>query len=273
MLRTFDAALAYAAKHGLQALIVSERGSIAVETYDNGCTQVSPHALYSGAKSFWGTAALCSVEDGLIDLDAPVVSHIPEFKDDIRRTITPRMLLTMTAGYGFGGLGSAVPTYEKALGIPLKDVPGERFTYSGIPFQVFGAFFSRVLGSETPQAYLTRRILQPAGVEIATWRSLKDGNQPLPTGAAMQARQWLSYGAFILANRTRFAQAFRGTNANVRYGLGWWLTPPGLSDDVFYASGSGGQALYVIPARELIVAHFSQSTSYKHDAFLKRLLA
>ena len=54
------------------------------------------------------------------------------------------MLLDLTAGYGFGGLGSAVPTYARALDI-LENTPGSTFTYGGIPLQVFGAFLTERL--------------------------------------------------------------------------------------------------------------------------------
>ncbi len=270
----FDAGLAYARKHSLHALLVATRDEMLLETYESGFRADLPHPLYSGTKSFWGTAALCAVKDKLFDLDEAVARIIPEFKGDIRKSITPRMLLSMTAGYGFGGLGASVPTYEKALTIPLKNRPGEAFTYSGIPLQVFGAFFARILEphGETPHEYLKRRVLDPAGVTIDEWRTLSDGNHPLPTGVQMRASQWLAYGRYMLQHHRANAEELHGTKANARYGLCWWLAPAGVPDDTFYASGSAGQGLYIIPSRDLIVVHFAKSTSYKHDGLLKKLL-
>lgn len=272
---TLDAAVEYARKHTLHALLIADDDELLYETYESGYRAAQPHPLFSGTKSFWGTAALHAVDDGLFDLDEPVTHAIPEFKNDIRRAITPHMLLTMTAGYGFGGLGSAVPTYDKAIATPLKNRPGETFTYGGIPLQVFGAFFSRVLESrgETPHDYLKRRVLDPASVRIDEWRTLKDGTHPLPTGVKMRASEWLAYGRYILKHVRKNAAALHGSTANPRYGLCWWLAPPGVPDDVFYASGSAGQGLYIIPSRCLVVVHFAKSTSYKHDAFLKKLLS
>lgn len=259
-----DEATAYVRKHAPHAFLVSHSDDVLLEEYADGYDSERAHALYSGTKSFWGTAAVYAACDGIIDLDEPV-----------RNGYTMRMLLSMTAGYGFGGLGSAVPAYEIALQIPLKAEPGTRFTYSGIPLQVFGEAFARALqpNGETPHDYLRRRVLTPAGVDIASWRSLRDGTHPLPTGASTTARSWLAYGRYMLAHHEFYADALRGTAANPRYGLCWWLAPPGLTPELFYASGSGGQALYVIPSRELVVVHFSKSTSYKHEAFLKRLLS
>ncbi|MBV8637470.1 MAG: beta-lactamase family protein [Candidatus Eremiobacteraeota bacterium] len=269
-----DAAASYARKHTLHALVVATANDILYETYESGYTADTPHAIYSGTKSFWGTAALCAVKDKLFELDEPVVRVIPEFAGDIRRAVTPRMLLSMTAGYGFGGLGASVPTYEKVLTVPLKNRPGETFTYGGIPLQVFGAFFARVLQphEETPHSYLQRRVLDHAHVGIDEWRTLSDGTHPLPTGVQLHATEWLAYGRYMLRHVRENAEALHGSQANVRYGLGWWLAPAGVPDDTFYASGSAGQGLYVIPSRDLVVVHFAKSTSYKHDVLLKRLL-
>jgi len=270
-----DAALAYASKHEPHALLVQTGSDLRLEFYAAGYSASKPHPLYSGAKSFWGIAALEAQREGLISLDEPVTSRLPEFAGDARRSITPRMLLQMTAGYGFGGLGNAVPTYDRVLDIQLKNPPAATFTYGGIPLQVFGAYFSRALASLglTPHTFLRERVLEKAGVEIATWRELSDGTHPLPTGAQLTARAWLNYGRYVLGRREDFAEAFRAAAQNERYGLGWWLAPAGTPADCFYASGAAGQGLYVIPSADTVVVRFGKSTSYKHDVFLKRLLA
>ncbi len=267
-------AVAYHERHKPQALVISRAGEIEVEKYDDGFSAGKPHALYSGTKSFWGPLAIVAQREGLLELDEPVGSTFTSWQDDpVKRQVTIRRLLTLTAGIGFGGLGNAVPLYEKALAVQLKDRPGERFTYGGIPLQIFGAVLSEKLKARklTPHEYFQAKILQPAGVEIASWRKLADGSHPLPTGAFLTARNWLAYGQYVLARRDEFAECFKGTAANPRYGLCWWLAPPGAAPDTVYASGSGGQALYVLPSAGLVAVRFGGGGSFKHDAFLKRL--
>jgi CubicO group peptidase (beta-lactamase class C family) len=247
-----------------QALVISRGGTIVHESYSAGFDASMPHALYSGTKSFWGIATLEARADGLLDLD-----------EHVKGGITVRMLLNLTAGYAFGGLGSAVPTFEHALEIVPKNAPGSTFTYGGIPLQVFGAFFAERLRPRnmTPHGYLEERVLEPAGVTVASWRTLKDGTHPLPTGAFLRARDWLAYGTYVLARRERYADAFVGSERNARYGLAWWLTGPKLPPDIFYASGSGGQALYVIPSQDLVAVRFSDSGSPNHPATVRSVLA
>ncbi len=267
-----ESAAAYAAKHAPHALLVAHGERVLYEAYDDGYDAQRPHALYSGTKSFWGIAALAAEREGLIDLDEPIAAKLPACANDARSGVTPRMLLQMIAGYGFGGLGNTVPTYERALDIMLKEAPGSTFTYGGIPLQVFGAYFARALAHRdlTPHAYLAQTILVPARVEIGTWRTLKDGAHPLPTGAALTARAWLAYGRFVMRHRDAYAEAFIGSKPNPRYGLCWWLGAAGAPNDCVYASGSGGQAMYLVPSADLVIVHFGASASFKHETFLKR---
>ena len=208
---------------------------------------------------------------------------IPSWADGAKSSVTLRDLLQLTSGIGFGGLGSAVPEFDKALATELKDQPGEKFTYGGIPLQVFGAVLARKLASRglTPHAYLRERILDPLGFVVGSWRKLKDGTAPLPTGAFVAAREWLKLGLLVRDGGTwkktivpedALARCFAGSQPNPRYGLCWWLSPLADRPDIVYASGSGGQALYVIPSAGAVVVKFGDSGSYKHEAFLKRLL-
>lgn len=270
----FVDALDYAERHELHALLVERAGSLEIEAYGSGYNATRPHPLYSGTKSFWGVAAVLAERDGLLSLDERVCDTIADWKqDEAKSLVTLRMLLNLTAGFGFGGLGSSVPSYAAALAMPLRSQPGSRFTYGGIPLQVFGAVLARKLASRnlTPHDYLSARILAPASVTVTSWKTLPDGTKPLPTGAAMTARNWLAYGRWVAQRHRELAACFQGTDANSRYGLGWWLGTKTAPPDLFYASGSGGQALYIDPAQSLIVVHLGRSSSYKHDAFLSRL--
>jgi CubicO group peptidase (beta-lactamase class C family) len=277
--------LAYAERHALQALVVDVAGEIVFEQYAGGYDAGKPHALYSGTKSFWGVAAVAAADDGLLELDEPVANTFPAWAADARkRRVTLRELLALTSGIGFGGLGNAVPTYERALEVEIKDEPGERFTYGGIPLQIFGAVLAAKLAPRggTPHDYLRSRILEPIDVTVSSWRTLRDGTQPLPTGAFMTAREWLSYGRFILADgewngaavvaSQSVARCFVGSAPNPHYGLGWHLRPKAGAGDVVYGSGAGGQALYVVPSERAVIVKFGASSSYDHIAFLKRLL-
>lgn len=279
-----EAAAAYAERHALHALLVQRGGDVVFERYAGGYDADKPHALYSGTKSFWGVLAVAAQHDGLLDVDEPVGETLPDWMAGTKARVRLRDLLQLTSGIGFGGLGGAVPSFDKAAAVELKDEPRETFTYGGIPLQVFGAVLARKLAPRglSPHAYLRERVLDPIGLRVASWRTLKDGTMPLPTGAFVTAREWRKFGALVrdggtpqnktIVARAALARCFDGSNANPRYGLGWWLSPLAAHPDVVYASGAGGQAMYVVPSAGAVVVKFGGSASYKHDAFLKRLL-
>jgi CubicO group peptidase (beta-lactamase class C family) len=279
-----EAAATYAARHGLEALVVWQGGRTLFERYGENYDRAKPHALYSGTKSFWGVLAVAAQDDGLLELDETVGATIPEWREEAwKARVTLRQLLALTSGIGFGGLGSAVPVYERALAVTLKNEPGDTFTYGGIPLQVFGAVLQRKLTRRglSPHEYLRIRILDPIGLKIGSWRSLADGTQPLPTGAFVAANEWLKFGQLIAAGgawqkkriveEASLRRCFEGSTANPRYGLALWLSPLPAQPDLVYASGSGGQALYVVPSAQLVVVKFGRSSSYKHEAFLRAL--
>jgi CubicO group peptidase (beta-lactamase class C family) len=135
--------------------------------------------------------------------------------------------------------------------------------------------------SPSPHAYLQERIFDPIGMKIGTWRKLPDGTQPLPTGAFVAPGEWLKFGRMtstggtykekMVVRRGSLERCFQGSTANPRYGLCFWLSPLPSQPDLVYASGSGGQGLYISPAEELVVVKFGDSRSYKHEAFLRAL--
>jgi len=278
------AAAEYAAKHHLQALLFGCGADVLFERYGPSFDAQTAHALYSGTKSFWGVVAVAAQSDGLLALDEPISETFADWGHGAKYRVTLAHLLQLTSGIGFGGLGNAVPTFSAPRDVVLKDEPGDRFTYGGIPLQVFGAVLTEKLKGrgQSPQAYLFERILGPIGMHVARWRSLKDGTQPLPTGAFVAAAEWWKFGRLVLQRgmwdgrqivpADALARCFHGSVVNPRYGLTWWLSPLPGTPDIVYASGAGGQALYVIPSERLVVVKFGQSNSYRHETFLRRLL-
>jgi CubicO group peptidase (beta-lactamase class C family) len=267
---SLEAAAVYAQRHGLEAMLVRRDGETLFERYGTGFDANKPHALYSGTKSFWGPVALAAEQDGLLALDERVGETFATWNAGQKASVTLRQLLQLTSGIGFGGLGSAVPSYEKALAVELKNEPGTTFTYGGIPLQIFGAVLAKKLELRrlSPHEYLQTRILDPAGVKIGSWRTLASGTKPLPTGAFVAAAEWANYGRFVL-DSAALAPCFAGSAVNPKYGLGWWVDASGVP----YASGSGGQAMYLLASERTVVVKFGRSSSYKHDAFLRQLQA
>ena len=148
------------------APVVSFGGFVASGT-EIPVTAVTLFDLASLTKVFTAVAALSLVDDGLVDLDAPVIEHVPVASS----AITLRHLLVHTAGLppsSFAWQGDASP--EELLDIlfrsPLESPPGERHQYSCLGYIAAGRLIEQV--SSMPLDRVIRdRVLSPLGVTSA----------------------------------------------------------------------------------------------------------
>lgn len=141
-------------------------------------------SVQSMSKPFTATAVMIAVEDGLVDLDEPITTYLPEFtvnsvfEEHPERKITLRMLLGHTAGF----------THEAPIGNNfeldaradfdahvrsisdtwLRFPVGTGYAYSNLGIDLAGFILERVHGrpfAEVMQATL----LEPLGMERSTF--------------------------------------------------------------------------------------------------------
>jgi CubicO group peptidase (beta-lactamase class C family) len=269
----FAPAAAVSADGGGFAHLVLLDGRVVHEEYRGAGRADRASELASGTKSFAGVLALAATEDGLLDLDEPVSDTLGEWRDDARRALTVRQLLTLTSGLPGGPIGRP-PSYREAVAATPVAAPGERFAYGPAPFQVFGEVLRRKLAArdETVAGYAERRVFAPLGLRPGAWRRDADGQPHLPSGLALTARDWARFGEMVRRDGDgvlapgKLDALFRGTAANPAYGLTWWLPAEGpigagwrrnvagagLPRDIRVAAGAGGQRLVVIPSLGLV---------------------
>lgn len=114
------------------------------------------------------TAVMLLVEDGKMDVDAPVSRYLPEFSGGKKDQVTIRHLLTHTSGLPAGAAAPGTPAQAlKALiHTPLAYAPGERMVYSDVGFVTLWAAAERAAG-EPLEGLLKRRVYAPLGM-VAT---------------------------------------------------------------------------------------------------------
>ena len=115
------------------------------------------------------TAVMQLVEQGKVDVDAPVVKYLPEFAANGKEKVTVRELLTHYSGLPADvslkdAWGLAKP--DKAEGIKramessLNSVPGTKFVYSDVNYITLGAIVEKVSG-ERLDVYAAAHIFKP----------------------------------------------------------------------------------------------------------------
>jgi CubicO group peptidase (beta-lactamase class C family) len=278
-----------AGKKGVSLLVMVD-GQVLFEDYPGHGRADRAWELASGTKSFCGALLVAAAQDGLLTFDERVADTIPEWKSDARKgQLTLRQLLSLTSGIEGGGIGRP-PTYADALKTPAAAEPGAKFQYGPAPFQIFGEVMRRKLAAqhkpEEVLAYLHRRVLDPIGLQVGSWRKGIDGQPHLPSGAALTAREWARYGELVrlggkwhgkqVLDAELLDECFVGTKANPAYGLSFWLrrdvdadtlrgipllrratdlmsSRNDIARDLVFAAGAGNQRLYVSRELKLVV--------------------
>jgi serine-type D-Ala-D-Ala carboxypeptidase len=117
------------------------------------------------------TAVLLLVEEGRIDLDAPVQRTLPEFEGVYKERITWRHLLTHTSGLPAGTVVRGDTPEERArrlLRTLVRVPPGTYVNYSDIGYVVLWEAAERAAG-EPLEEYLRRRVFEPLGMTRTTF--------------------------------------------------------------------------------------------------------
>jgi CubicO group peptidase (beta-lactamase class C family) len=165
-----DGRIAFAKGYGVERLGAAKPMSAA-----------SSSAVGSLTKSFTALAVMQLVEQGKVDLDAPVVAYLPWFRTmDVAESaaITVRMLLANSSGLPSDTTGAWLDTLAddpgalergvRALaGASLQRRGGAAFEYSNMGFNVAGAIVERVSGLPYAE-YLQRFIFDPLGMSRST---------------------------------------------------------------------------------------------------------
>ncbi|MCC3763185.1 beta-lactamase family protein [Glycomyces sp. TRM65418] len=138
----------------------------------------TPFLWGSVAKPVTATAAMTLVEDGLLDLDAPGVDHLPDFAlaDEAHSDrITVRHLLEQTSGIPEGtDITDRFEHREDPYGEAVADLadvepfaePGDTFEYASANYLVVGAVVEAVTGVSYEE-YLRTAVLEPLGMDTA----------------------------------------------------------------------------------------------------------
>lgn len=127
----------------------------------------------STTKTYTATIMMMLVEQGLVDLDAPVRTYVPELRlkdDSAAQSVTVLQLLNHTAGWS-GDLhestGDGDDARERFLAILAKatqnDPPGKVASYNNAAVNLAGLVIERVTG-KTYEAVVNEMLLQPLGM-------------------------------------------------------------------------------------------------------------
>lgn len=265
------------------SLLVMQGGRILAERYAPDWPADRPRELASVAKSIVAVLIGMAIEDGFIaGLDQSAADFIPQWRDDARRAITLRHLMSMTSGLDDTGLALRGITGDQFVinaAAPLRDPPGSRWAYNTAAYHLLFHVLVRATG-EGVESHAQRKLLGPLGMENTRWvTSPGRGAVTNYYSAASTARDLARFGALVLNGGRHEGRQLIGADflqtlttssqtLNPSYGLLWWCNAaPGFDAtgrvagyrfprsprETVAALGAGGQAVLLVPSRALVV--------------------
>lgn len=254
------------AKHGLPgvAVAVIDKGEVVYQQgygVDGNGSPITPYTrMYIGSqsKSFTALAIAQLVEQGKLDINAPVQRYIPWFKvadEKASQEITLNHLLHHTSGLSDAGFGSVLPLNTsneaavRALSTAkLTEPVGTRFQYFNMGYTVL-AYLVELASGQSYAEYIQEHILTPlemlsSSADPSTVRDLPKGFTRLfgfPVPAKEDLPQYAVGAGFIVSSAVdmaKYAIQFQTNSQKLvsdemssrilspgigNYGMGWFI--------------------------------------------------
>jgi CubicO group peptidase (beta-lactamase class C family) len=289
-----------------RAVIVMKDGRIIAERYADGVGIDTPLLGFSATKSVISALVGVLVRQGKLKLDGPAPVAAWQDPDDPRHAITVDQLLRHTAGLALGGslqasLGSAFEPVNRmkfmerdmaayAASMPLATAPGASFNYHDGNTIMLADIIRNALGGDPAEVlrFARRELFAPLGMRHVTLQLDGAGTVEGSSEMLASARDWARFGQLYLNDGVAGGKrilpegwvnysASPTPNAWVGIGAGFWTnrgdsfganyrTEHGWPRDAFFAKGSIGQYVIVIPSERLVIARFGRSPNWPPEA-------
>jgi CubicO group peptidase (beta-lactamase class C family) len=265
----------------LRSLLVSHRGTLVLERYFNGARATQAANIKSASKSVISALVGIAVSKGLIkNVDQPIAGYFPELATDPepkKREITIEDLLTMrsglesTSGRNYGAWVQSGNWVRFVLRRPLIDEPGTRVEYSTGSSHLLSAILTKATKMSTWQ-FAQEQLAKPLGFTLAKWTADPQGIYFGGNEMSMTPRQMIAFGELYLndgkagdrqvlpkswIDQTRVGRGRSRWGSDREYGYGFWIREF-AGHDSYYAWGYGGQFIFIIPGRDLVIVTTSQ---------------
>lgn len=259
------------------SLMILRHGQVIASGWWEPYSPDRQHHLYSLSKSFTSTAAGLAVAEGLLDLDAPVLSYFPELDADVTdprsRAMLVRHIASMASGHRTDTVEAVFGTDPERpvrafLRLPPDADPGSLFCYNQLCTFTLAAILRRVTG-QSLTAYLRPRLFDPLGIGAASWIESSPGQalgfiglhvttdaiarlgELYLRGGQWQGRQVVPREWVAEATRSQISTAGWWDNPDWQqgYGFQFWMARHGYRGD-----GAFGQFCLVLPEHDAVIA-------------------
>lgn len=279
-------------KH-VKAVVIVKDGHVIAERYAAGFDLHTPLLSFSVAKSFTNAFLGILAKQGKIRPDQPLGAPEWQAPGDPRRAITVEDLLRMHSGLAAEEAESAYSPVARmeflhgdmaayAAAQPAKEPPNRTFDYTSADTVLLSRLVGEKVGGGAAgmRAFARRELFDRLGMGDVTMEFDGRGTFVGSTYVYTTARDFARFGLLYLRDGlapdgTRLLPEgwvawSRASTLGAPYGAGFWTNDgpslpakwrveAGFPKDGFYASGTMGQRIYVVPSQNLVIVRFGYS--------------
>ena len=271
--------------HGdLRAVVVLRDGAIVAERYYNGETADTLHDIRSAGKSITALLLGAAVARGQLSTTKTVGEYWPEVAGSPAGRIVLDDLLTMRSGLAAFDEDEQSPGNEDKLdaapdpaafvrAVPAATKPGSTYRYNSLGSYIAGRVVENASGADLEDV-AAKVLFAPLGITRWSWGRDVAKHPKGQGNLSLRARDTAKIGQMVLDNGVvdgrqvigaawiEAALAPRVAIGTVdryadSYGYFWYAKTQdigGRKIAVHFASGNGGNKIYVIPARRMVVS-------------------
>lgn len=192
----------------LHSLMVVQDGKVIYEKYGIGHDADELHICWSATKTFTALAVGFAVQDGLIDLDRPIVQYFTpaELPDSISEQLgmlTMRHLLTMTSGWEPDNITDQIRGKEDFDAVKLIlahgffFTPGTHWRYNNADTFIAGVIVNKVTGMAM-EDYLNEKLFRPLRIKDYYYEKDSRGYNTAAWGLYLTTESLAKAGLFML---------------------------------------------------------------------------
>ena len=237
--------------------------------------------MASITKLLSGTLMMMLVDQGLVDLDAPVDAYLPSLRGiEVARPLTIRDLYIHTNGL-WGHWGDDLHDFEEIVAGYYPYLPvREQHSYNGAGYAIGGKVIEALTGEAIPMFY-KRHLLDPLGCTNTHVIDTSGGAASVPADIARIAQMLLNRGAYgdlRFFSEETFAQMLPAKQVlsngqEIEWGIGvTWFGKEGLGESTFGHGAASAATLRIDPENELIVVMTRNSAGTRFSDFHPQFL-
>lgn len=286
-----------------RAVLILYNGNIIAEQYAPGFDKNTVMLGWSMSKSLTGALIGILVNENKLSIEGP--APVSSWANTRKSNISLKDLLQQTSGIDFTENYTRPSNVTKMLftkgdmaayaaSLPLKYKPGTVFNYSSGNSNILSSLIRQVVGEKDYPAFPYKELFYKINAYSFLLEPDASGTYIASSYSYATARDFARFGLLYFNNgnwngqqilsQKWIRESVQPSNADKRkhYGYQFWLNGydekdttkrwyPEVPSDMFFADGYGGQDLYIIPSKKLVVLRFGLH-GIDENRFLKEVI-